>query len=46
MLGGVVVEQVGGRFADALPEAGGGGFQALGLHFGGDLFGLVEGGVA
>ena len=45
MLDGIVVEQVGRGLADALPEAGGGGLQPLGLHFGGDPFGLLQRGL-
>ena len=45
MLDGIVVEQVGRGLADAFPEAGGGGLQPLGLHFGGDLFGLLQRGL-
>ena len=46
MLDGIVVEQVGRGLADAFPEAGGGGLQPLGLHFGGDLFGLLQRGLS
>ena len=46
MLDGVVVEQVGGRLAYALPEAGCGGLQSAGFHLRGHILRLPQRGVA
>ena len=43
MLAGIIVEQVGRRLADALPEAFGGLLQFSRLHVLGDGFGLLQG---